>query len=400
MVILDLRTVILMAALSCLLLSIVLAGAYRVYPRSIGGLREWSLGGLGFCVAGILFTLRGVIPEWLGIVLANTVFAASYVLSWRGMRAFHGLRQSSWMLWSSLLAALVVFLGYFTFIVPDVVPRLIVVSGVSVVFYGSMALLSWRHNGSGMAERFFLALMVLGTLSSTLRMVTAVLHPASATSLLAPSGPQVVYLIAHNMLALLNGIGFFLLATSRLQSKLNELARSDALTGAMNRRALMERLEDAVALARRTSQPVALVMVDLDHFKQINDTHGHREGDRVLVDFVALVKRSTRPQDLLARMGGEEFALVLPNTTTEGALHLTQRLHAQLNLPRADGLPAYTASFGIGVWQGGGTHAGSSIFPVEAVDDWFRRADEAMYRAKLSGRNRIECAPQSAATNA
>lgn len=161
------------------------------------------------------------------------------------------------------------------------------------------------------------------------------------------------------------------------------LARTDALTGLANRRAFDEAAEQEVQRARRYNTPLALVMADLDHFKAINDRHGHHVGDQVLQHFAHILSASVRNLDLVGRWGGEEFAILMPGTDLEEAVQAAERMRqAVLKAapPLDDSDCAYTASFGI------------AAFRVETptMISLLGRADAALYRAKESGRNRVE----------
>ena len=165
---------------------------------------------------------------------------------------------------------------------------------------------------------------------------------------------------------------------SARRAQLEQLATLDALTGAENRRALEEELEIAIAGARRDGRPVALALIDLDHFKRVNDRHGHDEGDRVLQEFVRLVQASVRRSDRLFRFGGEEFVLLLPATDEIGLEFAMANLRRTLAALTVSGEPV-TVSIG-----------GAVLRPGEDRDGWFGRADDALYRAKAGGRNRLE----------
>jgi diguanylate cyclase (GGDEF)-like protein len=171
---------------------------------------------------------------------------------------------------------------------------------------------------------------------------------------------------------------------ARLFEKVNRLATVDALTGAATRRYLFERTEQEFQRFLREGIPLALVMVDLDHFKELNDNWGHQVGDRVLADFGALCLAKKRPHDLFGRYGGEEFALLLSGSDAEGALTTAHRLCQgvrDLDLRSTDDQPIrLTASFGVTVFD----PADREIIRV------FGRADEALYRAKSGGRDRVE----------
>ena len=174
------------------------------------------------------------------------------------------------------------------------------------------------------------------------------------------------------------------------KARLQRHGLTDPLTGAANRRLLMRRLGEELDRCRRYDHPVSCIMVDLDHFKQINDHYGHTFGDRMLVQVVEALKRGLRSSDLLARYGGEEFVLLLPETSQALALEIAKRHHreiADLQL-QYDGHEniAITASFGVAELSATG-HTDS-----EGAELLIRQADAAMYRAKRAGRNRIVAA--------
>lgn len=163
------------------------------------------------------------------------------------------------------------------------------------------------------------------------------------------------------------------------RAQLEQLATLDPLTGIENRRALDTELVIALAAFQRDARPIALAMIDLDHFKKVNDVHGHEVGDRVLRDFARLTEGSVRRTDRLFRFGGEEFVLLMPGTDDLGLelamSHLRLRLREGL---RAGGEPV-TVSIG-----------GAILRRDESSDAWRARADAALYRAKAQGRNRLE----------
>lgn len=162
------------------------------------------------------------------------------------------------------------------------------------------------------------------------------------------------------------------------RERLEHLATLDPLTGVKNRRSMDEELDLAAANAERTGLPYALVMLDLDHFKQINDVYGHGVGDNVLTDLVSLIEHNTRRSDQLFRYGGEEFVLLLPGVDGESLQSVMHNL--QLVLRKRLKCPggSVTSSFGVALLRHG-----------ESVGSWLARADEALYKAKEAGRDRI-----------
>jgi diguanylate cyclase (GGDEF)-like protein len=198
------------------------------------------------------------------------------------------------------------------------------------------------------------------------------------------SAPQVqtvqglVYLCAF-VLMIVNGFGFLLLCKEKDDEALARLATIDPLTGLLNRRAFFERAAIARNLAERAELPVAVLMLDIDHFKRLNDGHGHGAGDEALRAFAALATAALREQDLLGRLGGEEFAVLLPGADSRGAQRAAERLRAAMAdaLLRFDGEPCtLTVSIGLTVVAAG-----------EPLHLALARADRALYAAKRSGRN-------------
>ena len=160
--------------------------------------------------------------------------------------------------------------------------------------------------------------------------------------------------------------------------RLEHLATIDPLTGVKNRRSMDQELDMAAAVAERTGKPQTLVLLDIDHFKRINDQYGHVVGDRILVDLVTLIDTHTRKYDQLFRFGGEEFVLLLPDlggADLEGVMTDLQRL-LRRRLKSPDGV--VTVSYGVATLQ-----------PGESVESWLTRADDAVYQAKDAGRDCI-----------
>jgi two-component system, cell cycle response regulator len=166
--------------------------------------------------------------------------------------------------------------------------------------------------------------------------------------------------------------------------RLEELATTDALTRLLNRRALLDRLSVELDRARRFKQQLSLLMVDIDHFKSVNDQHGHLVGDAILRDMGTLLNGAVRTVDVVARYGGEEFVVILPETSTDGAAVFGERLREKIAEHRFDlgTEPIFHLTCSVGV----------ASFPsprVASTEDLFARADEALYRAKSGGRNQV-----------
>jgi diguanylate cyclase (GGDEF)-like protein len=162
---------------------------------------------------------------------------------------------------------------------------------------------------------------------------------------------------------------------------LEQAALTDALTGMQNRRYFDEALNEYLDEFRRIGKPVGLMIFDLDHFKQVNDTHGHDVGDEVLRAVAGCLKDMTRYHDVVARLGGEEFAVVAPNMDVGMLTRLAERIRGAIAaMPVMSGNVRLrvTSSVGLAVWDG-----------KESAEDLFRRADQQLYQAKKAGRNRV-----------
>ncbi|CAA6604391.1 putative Sensory transduction histidine kinase [Rhodospirillaceae bacterium LM-1] len=161
---------------------------------------------------------------------------------------------------------------------------------------------------------------------------------------------------------------------------LDRLARTDSLTGLFNRHMINETLGEEVKRYQRYGTVFSVILLDIDHFKAVNDTHGHQTGDVVLRKAADLLRRHTRESDLVGRWGGEEFLIICPSTTLEGAMRLAEILRAELPRLAVGDEPKQTASFGV-----------AASLPGETTDQLIGRADRALYQAKEAGRNRVVC---------
>jgi two-component system cell cycle response regulator len=177
---------------------------------------------------------------------------------------------------------------------------------------------------------------------------------------------------------------------TRLYEQAERLATTDGLTGLVNRRTFNAQLERRLREAQRYGRPLSLVLLDIDHFKKVNDGHGHPAGDAVLRGVARIAQSQARDADIVARYGGEEMALVLPETDARGALAIAERIRLAVEKaqhPTEAGPLRVTLSAGVATWPGGG----------ELPEDLVASADKALYRAKQSGRNRVEVSRSRAA---
>ena len=215
----------------------------------------------------------------------------------------------------------------------------------------------------------------------SLRGLRAIWNPASvAAEMTTNSALNVVSSIAYMMIALTFHATLIGLVVGRLLADLRHRSRHDGLTGLLNRRTMEETLQAQVQRSRRTGEPFSVLMLDLDHFKAINDRHGHAAGDRALKHTAAALKAELREVDALGRFGGEEFLVLMPGATVEAARPVAERLRTALitDAPRIDGAAlSLSASIGVAQWRE----------PGEEPSRLLMRADAALYRAKMRGRD-------------
>lgn len=373
---LDLRSVILMSGLLGVMLSVVMLFLRLSYPRTIRGMGYWAGAGLLAFGSTFLFGGRGLLPDLLTVVGANVSLLAGVTMLHLGLQRFFGVALS-WRLWAGVLALLAPALAWFTLAMPDFNARVMLVTVVWAALQLTMAWLVWRRGPEVFSTRYTVVVLLLHAGVIVLRFLTALL-PLPDEGLLEPTRVQTLYIASNAMMLLALYLGLILMVSDRLRETLEHSASHDALTNALNRRSLIEACERELERCRRHGHRMALLMLDVDHFKAINDTYGHLTGDRVLVSFVIRVRDQLRRLDQLGRFGGEEFLVLLPETSPESALLVAERIRTAV-ARTADGLPALTVSIGV---------TGNRTDETD-IDELLARADRALYMAKTGGRNRI-----------
>ena len=211
-------------------------------------------------------------------------------------------------------------------------------------------------------------------------------QPSTLAELLHPRPEHIPCLVGLLLLPVLSSVSFLLMCTERAQQQLEHTARVDYLTGIYNRRAIEELATRVISAARRHEFALSLMIVDVDHFKRVNDQHGHACGDRALIESVARMHEILRSEDLLGRLGGEEFVVVMPRIGLDQALQAAERLRERfadrlMRLHDGDKDIELQLTLSVGV---------VTLQPDDSqFSHLLRRADRAMYAAKAAGRNRV-----------
>jgi len=347
-------------------------------------LSTWNVSRLVQAAGWLLLAIgaTGVVPEGLALPVAYTLVFGG--VAWEAGAAWERAGRLRWrrVTLPALGVAIVAFV--LCWLIDPIGLRAVAASLVLGGFYLSLAAaLARGWAGASMLQRF----LALAT-----GLLALVVGARGALVLLAPAGwgwmsndmLRQLHSGALYLLALLGGFGWLLLGREREQAELARLEVVDPLTDVPNRRGFFHALAPWMALARRPGQPTALVVFDLDHFKRINDGYGHPAGDVVLAHLAGTCKRQLRDSDLLGRLVGVEFAILLPRTNLDDATMVAERMRAAIEGERVKterAMISLTASFGV-----------TTIRPDDSTVTLLARADEALRVAKKTGRNRVEVA--------
>ena len=349
----------------------------------VAGVREWCFANVAVLVALPLFALRGIVPDFLSIPVANVTLAGSLLLYYAGCARFLG-QPPHWRVLCASLGVLAAAILYWFYGTDDPQMRVVVVSAYHAAWLIATSLLVARHVPPRRHPyNYWLtaSLAAAFAIGHAVRGVIFAWTSAPGPEVFAPTTFNAVMMTIGTIVMPAMTMGSVMMIHDAMLATAEEAANRDYLTGALSRKHfdLLARQEMARALAR--GWPLSIVVIDLDHFKQINDTHGHAGGDTVLREFVKLVRESLREGDVFGRLGGEEFAVLLPGTDTPGAIRIAERLRTQASrhlVAGPFGVCHYTLSGGVATW-----HAHESL---EAL---CMRADRALYAAKISGRNLV-----------
>lgn len=378
----DVPTLLLMTILAAM----VMSGALMLlgWGRRRDGLQHWATALLLAAAGYALFLLRGRIPDVFSILLGNVLVSGSFALLLSAVRCFHALP----MRWLLVLAPPVLMAPIVSLAGSNFALRVSLASSVMLlqVLWLLWVLLQHRKAEGGRGMQLLIVGVGLEALVLLMRALSGLLVLSEDSGFLQSNGVQTYSFMVAFLGVLVTSMGFVFMGKDRSDAINHWLAAQDDLTGLANRRTVIAALERDVARAVRTQESLAVMMVDVDHFKQVNDRWGHQAGDAVLRSVAHALHQRVRAQDLVGRYGGEEFLLVLPGTHYEGALQLAQHLCAAVEAsPCVWGQDSIPVTVSIGVFAG-------CLPPGVQSDQLLQAADSALYRAKAAGRNRTEMA--------
>lgn len=345
----------------------------------------WAVAHLMTAASVTLYGFYGALPDLISIDFSNVMLFSAFGITWNGARVFNGRKA----LPGSLIAGAVLWLFASQWPGFDIgVEMRGQLSSMIIAAYTWLTAFEfWRGRREPLVSRWpAIALFFTHGAMFLLRTpINALLHDRDTDQLLASAWIGVLSLEAFLMTI---ATAFILLAMSKERTELRHktAAMTDPLTGLLNRRAF---LQDAEALLRRQierDRPIGVLLIDLDHFKSINDRFGHATGDKVLQIFAKVAQANLRHHDLVGRLGGEEFTVVLADASIDNAYLVADRLRNAFAVAAAavdDQALHATASIGVSV----------IVDPAQDLAHLITLADQALYLAKARGRNRVEVAP-------
>jgi diguanylate cyclase (GGDEF)-like protein len=351
--------------------------------RNTPALAFWGIGYLFGSAGAALLGVHGALPGAWSVCLANALLCAAYGMMWGGARSFEGRRVHGPLIAAG--AAILIAAFQFESFAQSLPARMALVSTILATYALLSARELWYARDRELISRWpTLALVLIHTGF----LLARIPFTDALTSSFAAGQPQslVALVMAFEGLFVTFCLPFLRVAMTKERAELEQrrAALTDPLTGVANRRAFFDR---GASLLQRTfadRRPAALLLFDLDRFKEVNDTAGHQAGDHVLKAFSDLVAGSIRPDDLFGRLGGEEFACLMANASMREALRLSERLRRDFESLRFPGLET-NATVSVGVAMA--SDAGQDLPALLAT------ADRALYRAKADGRNRVAPAP-------
>jgi len=346
-------------------------------------LRWWGAGLLVYAL-GLVVTQAGLIgARSVALTVGNGLITAAPVLSAIGVLTHTRMRlHFGWI--AAGVAATVVVLGWNNFsYAPTPLVNMAAPSVMAVVMFLLAAFVILREGPreSSMANQFLSAIMVVAVAAWVMRITAMYTAMQGSEDLSRIDAIVSFFAIAQMVTGVGSTLALFWIDVRLMQAELSRVAHTDALTGLPNRRAILQRFHEEVARAQRRKEKFAVALLDLDHFKRVNDSRGHAVGDEMLKAAAAAFTSAKRDEDILARIGGEEFLVVLASCrSTDGAAQAAERLREALSKVelRAGGeILTMTASGGV------------ALYPDEGAD-WdslFTAADRRLYAAKGAGRN-------------
>lgn len=383
----DPLTAFFIVALMMLLNGGVLGLIHRDLPQDVRpSAISWRLGTLLQACGCILLAVQSFLPPAFGLPLANGMIMLGIAGCWRAMRQFYGQRENLLLLLPALLGTFGIW--WFAGPQPDLVARIVIASlAWAVMLMGAAwTVLAATRREPVLSARVLAGIFGVLAVFMLVRGVYFVLSPHAASNIMdGRSWMNVITPILASVLPVIGTTGFLLLCSDRIRRQWERAASTDYLTGLANRRTLAATGAQRLRQAARDGRAFAIALLDIDHFKTINDRLGHDAGDLALVHVAQCLQRVCGERHLLARHGGEEFVAVLALDSDAQARVVAEQLRQAVRthpFRHGDEVLTITVSIGLALRRE----------PDRSLDDLLRRADAALYAAKRGGRDRVESA--------
>lgn len=378
---LDTPTVLYIVVLAYLAFGLVHVCLLRVWRDDVH-FASWTAFNFLSSAGGVAVAMRDVAPTILSPIGAGLLLGGQGML-WAGLRQFNSQPVRWVAVWLSALLLTIVLLLYPPF-AQNVGGRVGLYATATAAF-GAFCLLDAgiAQRSEKLMTRWLVAGAIGASVVFALARIWSSLHDAvPVASLTGNSALQPSATVISLVLVFCLNLALLLMVHERVARRLLGQAHTDALTGVLNRSGFATLSERQIGRSMHDQQPASLLLLDLDHFKRVNDQHGHPVGDRLLCALVEAARRVVRPGDLIARHGGEEFCILLPNANLGEALVVANRLRerfASVRLRSSRRTVRATVSIGVA----------ELALPDETVEQALERADKALYQAKADGRNRV-----------
>jgi diguanylate cyclase (GGDEF)-like protein len=380
---LDIKTIIFLTAISALVMSVTMFVTAANYPQ-IKGIRRWAIAcglqGVGWGLLG----MRGELHEVFSVFAANILIVSSAAIFYLAIASFKELDSHNFAFSGFLLVFLLIF-TFFTFYQPNFAARSMITAGTSalITFFCSFILI-FASNGRPTKSEWVMGLSFLAiSITAFVRLCSFAFHISEQSSELF--NPDIFNGIVFGLFflsILILTFSFSLMINDKFMEEIMRLATLDSLTETYNRAAMETLSVKEIERAKRYKFPLSFLLLDLDHFKRVNDNYGHQVGDLTLKKVVEITTNELRQHDILGRFGGEEFTVLLPDTDLISAKIVAERIR---NTVKQTKFYAGEKPFRITV------SIGLATFNHETDDfqELFRRADLGLYKAKQTGRNQV-----------
>jgi diguanylate cyclase (GGDEF)-like protein len=374
------QQILVIAALLCFLTFLTLLS---VASEQVRGVREMLLATLLGMASHTLYAFGRELPPLLAYEGANIVYAASSAALLAGYRNLAGMRMHRAQL-GAAVAGVGVLIALFHYVIDSFTARTVVVSlfqaGICAEIVRTVMASPQNRQGASYTRHVVLGMGAVVALGHLGRIVWLMCVDQVPGSLLQPTVWSLAFLTAVALALPALAVGGLLMAHRHIVVRAEHVGNHDFLTGAASRKAFFDIAALEIARSRRHAQPLALVLVDMDNFKSINDRWGHQGGDAALQRVVDAARDTLRAIDCVARLGGDEFALLLPNTDLHGATAAATKLQDVVRQAGSDAATAPVLTLSIGI---------TIITAGEDLASAMGRADEALYAAKVAGRDRV-----------